>query len=37
MLLGGIIMRVEYFIQDMIEMIDDVQRELTVLLSNLDK
>lgn len=30
-------MRVEYFIQDMIEMIDDVQMELSVLLSNLDK
>lgn len=30
-------MRVEYFIQDMIEMVDDVQMELSVLLSNLDK
>ncbi len=30
-------MRVEYFIQDMIEMIDSVQMELTVLSRNLDK
>ncbi len=30
-------MRVEFFIQDMIEMVDSVKRELTALSCNLDK
>lgn len=30
-------MRVEYFLQDMIDLIDRIDRDLTVSLHNLDK
>lgn len=35
--LGGIKMRVEYFIQEMIDMVDTVQMELVALSRDLDK